>query len=407
VGVLLVSLALPSCAAPLAQNPPRPALESGASPHLTLDGRRLDPAAVDATVERLMQANRVKGLALALIRDGRVTHVRTYGLRDVERNLPLKADTVMYGASLTKATFAYMVMQLVDEGRVDLDRPIGEYLPKPLPEYESYSDLASDPRWRKLTMRMLLDHTPGFANFRFFPPDGPYDEKGKLKLYFDPGSRYAYSGEGILLAQRVLEYGLGLDVGGEMQRRVFDRFGMARTSMTWRDSFAGNVAQGYTTDGTLQEHDQRERVRAPGSMDTTISDWSHFLARVVRGDGLSAGGKAEMIRRQIAIDSAAQFPTLRQGTTDANKAIALGYGLGWGVFETPFGHAFFKEGHDDGTANYALCVEPRRACVLLMSNDVRAEGIFKPLVDHLMGETNLPWKWENYIPYDLAGLPTT
>ena len=55
-------------------------------------------------------------------------------------------------------------------------------------------------------------------------------------LTFDPGTRYAYSGEGINLLQFVLETGVGLDVGREMQRRVFDRFGMKRTSMTWRGS---------------------------------------------------------------------------------------------------------------------------------------------------------------------------
>jgi CubicO group peptidase (beta-lactamase class C family) len=403
-GVLPLGLALLQCAAPLARKPPVSASGAGAALHRTLDGREIAPAALDARVERLMQANRVQGLALAFVEEGQVTLVKTYGWRDLENHLPLLPDTVLYGASLTKATFAYMVMQLVDEGRIDLDRRIGEYLPKPLPEYGKYADLASDPRWSQLTMRILLDHTSGFANFRFFPPDGPpYDPNGKLKLYFDPGTRYAYSGEGILLAQRVLEYGLGLDVGAEMQRRVFDRLGMTRTSMTWQESFGENAAQGYTSEGKRQEHEKRSKVGAAGSMDTTIGDWSRFLAAVVRGEGLSSASKAEMIRRQIAIHSAVQFPTLRPETTTAYEPIALGYGLGWGVFETPFGHAFFKEGHDDGTANYALCVEPRRACILVMSNDVRTEGILKPLVDDLMGPTNLPWKWENYIPYDRAG----
>jgi CubicO group peptidase (beta-lactamase class C family) len=133
-----------------------------------------------------------------------------------------------YGASLTKAAFAYMVMQLVDEGRLELDAPIARYLPKPLPQYPKYADLASDARWERLTPRMLLSHTSGFPNFRFLNPDG------KLDFKFDPGTRYAYSGEGINLLQFVLEAGLGLKVGQEMQRRVFDRFDMKRTSMVWR-----------------------------------------------------------------------------------------------------------------------------------------------------------------------------
>jgi CubicO group peptidase (beta-lactamase class C family) len=374
------------------------------SPVPTLDGRILRAGAIDERVRTQMAANHVPGLALALIRGGHVAYLQTYGLRNVEEKLPLTPDTILYGASLTKATFAYMVMQLVDEHRVDLDRPLAEYLPKPLPDYDDYADLVSDPRWRTLTMRMLLSHTSGFSNFRHLTREG-YDPKAKLTFYFDPGSRFAYSGEGLLLAQRTLERGLSLDVGAEMKRRVFDRFGMTRTSMTWRDSFAANLAEGYTIDEKLQEHDRRDNVSAAGSMDTTITDWSRFLAGVARGEGLSAASKAQMIREQIRIHSAAQFPTLGDDTTRDYDAIKLGYGLGWGEFETPFGHAFFKEGHDEGTANYALCVESRQACILLMSNSVRAEGIFKALVDEFMGDTHLPWKWENYIPYDRPGEP--
>lgn len=396
----LTSAASTDCApaAPAPAAPPSPAAPPPGPPSLrALDGRELRPDAVDARVAALMRANRVEGLALALVQEGQVAYQKAYGTRDRERGLPLTTDTIMYGASLTKATFAYLMMQLVDEGRLDLDRPIATYLPKPLPEYEKYADLAGDERWRRLTARMLLSHTSGFANFRGLEPDK------KLRFHREPGERYGYSGEGINLLQLVLERGLGLDAKAEMRRRVFERFGMARSGLVWRDDFAANVAQGYRLDGSLEEHNRYENVRAAGSLDTTVADWSKFLAGVSRGEGLSARSRAEMLRRQVPIDSVTQFPTLRPEVTDAYAPIKLGYGLGWGVFESPFGPAFFKEGHDDGTANYALCVEPRRACVLLMSNSVRAEGIFKALVDELMGDTRLPWAWEGYTPYDLPG----
>ena len=352
----------------------------------------IEPAAIDATVTRLMASEQVPGLGVALIRDGRVTFVKAYGLRNVEQKLPLKTDTVMYGASLTKATFAYLVMQLVDEGKLDLDKPIAAYLPKPLPEYPRYKDLADDARWQKLTMRMLLSHTTGFANFRFI------EEDRKLRFHREPGERYGYSGEGLLLAQFVLETGLKLDVGAEMQRRIFDRFGMKRSAMTWRDEFAGNLAEGYTQDLKLEPHRRWDKVGVAGSLDTTLEDWATFLAAVSRGEGLSKKAKTEMIRRQIEIDSERQFPTLLPGKTDRWKSIGLGYGIGWGVFESPMGHAFFKEGHDEGTANYALCIEPTRNCVLLMSNSTRAEGIFASLVNELLGEVNLPAEWEGFKP---------
>ncbi len=370
---------------------------AGAQTLQRLDGRPLTPDGIDRTVKGLVQANHVTGLSVALIRDGRVAFLQSYGLRQVEQGLPMTPDTVIYGASLTKATFAWFVMQLVDEGRLDLDKPIGDYLPKPLPDYPKYASLAGDDRWRTLTFRILLDHTSGFANLAWIEPDK------KIHIHRKPGARYGYSGEGMMLAQFVLEEGLHLDVGVEMQRRIFDRFGMAHTGMVWRDTLGTELADRYPAADPPMPHRRRPAVQAAGSMDTTARDWSAFLAAVVRGEGLSPRAKAEMIRRQLEIDSPTQFPTLSDARTDAYRPIQLGYGLGWGVFETPFGHAFFKEGHDDGAANYALCIEPKKACILLLSNSDRAEGIYKALVEALMGDVRLPWKWEGYAPYDGGG----
>ncbi|MEQ1864274.1 MAG: serine hydrolase domain-containing protein, partial [Micropepsaceae bacterium] len=128
-------------------------------------------AAIKAEAARLMAAEQVVGMAVAVIDDGMVLHVGAYGLRNVERKLPLESDTVMYGASLTKAAFAYMILQLVDEGRIDLDASIAKYLKKPLPAYEDYADLAGDERWRKLTARVILNHATGFPNFRWLDDD--------------------------------------------------------------------------------------------------------------------------------------------------------------------------------------------------------------------------------------------
>ena len=194
------------------------------------------------------------------------------------QNAPLTPDTVMYGASQTKATFAWMVMQLIDEGKIDLDRSIALYLPKPLSDYPKYADLASDPRWRQLTFRILLDHTTGLANFYWVEPDG------KLHFHNDPGARFGYSGEGLNLAQFVLENGLGLDVGKEMQRRIFDRFGMTRTAMTWREDLVADDADVFLTTGEAKTHNHRAKPGAAGSMDTTARDWSRFLAAVVNGE---------------------------------------------------------------------------------------------------------------------------
>jgi len=364
-----------------------------AEPIHRLDAEKLTTVQIDAEIARLMKARQVPGLAVALIENGQPVFLKTYGVASVEKKQSLQSDTILYAASLTKLAFTYMVMQLVDEHLIDLDRPIAKYLPKPLPEYEKYADLASDERWRKLTPRILLDHTTGFPNFRFLNRDG------KLDFKFDPGTRYAYSGEGINLLQFVLETGIGLDVGQEMQRRIFDRFDMKRTSMTWREDFALNHADGYDEHGKSEPHDRRESVRAAGSMDTTIQDYANFLAGFLRGEGLSAKARAEMLHPQIAIRSAHQFPTLETSENPAADArIGFSAGLGCVLFRGPFGPVFYKGGHNEWTDNIALGIPAKKRGLLLMSNSILAETIYPALVKFLWGEIGLPWSWEYNSP---------
>lgn len=357
-------------------------------------------AAIDAEVARAMASTGAKGLAVAVIEDGRVAYVKTYGLRNAAGD-PLQTATVMYGASLTKAVFAYTVMQLVEEGVIGLDVPIERYLAKPLPAYTEqdvedryarWSDLAGDERWRKLTARILLTHSPGFSNFGFLEPDG------KLRFHFEPGARYAYSGDGFILLQFVLERGLGLDLGREMQRRVFDRFGMRNTSMIWRPDFRTNLADGWDIEGKTEPHDERSAVRAAGSMDTTIEDFARFAAGFMRGEGLSAGGRAEIVRPQLPITTRTQFPTLQPELPVAERRPDLAAGLGVIAFSGPQGPGFEKGGHNNITGNTWICVERRRACVVLLANDVRAEAAFPGLVRFILGETAAPYDWSKNVP---------
>ena len=366
-----------------------------AAPSAPLAAAPPSSAAIEAEVARAMAATGVQGLAVAVIDDGRVVHVSSHGRRNAAGE-PLTTDTIMYGASLTKAAFAYMVMQLVEEGVIDLDTPIERYLQKPLPEYTEpevedlyarYSDLAGDERWRRLTPRMLLTHATGFANFGFMEPDG------KLRFHFEPGSRYAYSGDGIILLQFVLERGLGLDVGREMQRRVFDPLGMTRTSLKWRDDFAGNLADGWTLEGKTEPHDARSSVRAAGSMDTTIADMARLVAGHIRGDRLSAASWREMVRPQLPVTTRSQFPTLQPELPAAERRPDLQAALGLMTFSGPQGPAFIRGGHNDSTGNVWVCVQRARRCVVLLSNDVRAEAAYPHLVRFVLGETGAPWDW--------------
>src|SRR5213082_2694236 len=109
-----------------------------------LDGSTISPAEIDATVTRLMRAAEVTGVSIAILNDGKIAYLKSYGVADKENGLPLIEDSVMTAASFTKVAFAYLVMQLVDEKILDLDQPVYKYLPKPIPEYPEYKDLAND-----------------------------------------------------------------------------------------------------------------------------------------------------------------------------------------------------------------------------------------------------------------------
>jgi hypothetical protein len=352
------------------------------------------PARIDAEAKRLMQVAHARGMAVAVVDGGKVVHVATYGERNAAGE-PLQTDTVMYAASLTKMAFGHLIAQLAQDKVIDLDASIASALDRPLPDYPAepkkyadYTVLAGDERWRRLTPRLLLNHASGFANFAFLEPDG------KLKFHFDPGSRYGYSGEGLILLQFVLERGLGQDVGTLMQQRVFDRFGMPRTSMMWREDFATNLADGWTAEGTAEPHDERSRVRAAGSMDTTIADMGNFAAGYVSGQGLSASMRRELVRPQLPITTASQFPTLQPELPVAQRRRNLAAGLGVVTFTGPQGAGFYKGGHDDAVGNTLVCVEQGQRCVVILGNDVRAEATFPALVAFVLGDIGVPWQWE-------------
>jgi CubicO group peptidase (beta-lactamase class C family) len=360
-----------------------------------------NPAAIDAAVNKIMTNTHAKGMAVAVIDHGKVEYVHAYGVRN-DKGDPLTTDTVMYGASLTKTVFAYTVMQLVDGGKLKLDTPIKDDLDKPLPtygpdpvfpdKYGPYKDLAGDPRWEKITPRMCLTHSTGFNNFWFIEPDH------KLHIHFDPGTRYSYSGEGMILLQFVIEHGrkaqgLGLDMG-DLTKANFERLGMTRTSLVWRDDFAANLADGWNDEGQPQDHDQRSKVRAAGSMDTTISDFAKFTAALVRGDGLSAASRAELTKPQLHITTAHQFPAFGPELPVKDQHKDLFAGLGVIVFDGPHGHGFYKGGHDGQTANTMVCIEARQRCVVILSNDVRAEAGLADLVRFILGDIGIPYDWE-------------
>jgi hypothetical protein len=258
----------------------------------------------------------------------------------------------------------------------------------------TYRDLTGDERYKKITARMLLSHTAGFPNWRAFTKDR------KLRIYFEPGTRFAYSGEGIDLLQFVVETVTHKPLEELMQQYVFQPLVMTRSKMVWQPQFESDFANGYDEYGRSLGPERRKTADAAGSMQTTIADFTKLVQAVLDGKGLSKQSRADMLKTQIQITSKHEFPSLENATTDANQKIKLSYGLGWGLYWTPDGEAFFKEGHDEGWRNYTVSFMRPKLGIVIMTNSSNGEGVFEYLLERIQANWFTPIEWEGYTPYD-------
>ncbi|HTU33338.1 MAG TPA: serine hydrolase domain-containing protein [Candidatus Acidoferrum sp.] len=362
-------------------------------PIVRLDGSTISPTEIDRAVVQSMDQAHVTGVGIAVFNQHRIAYLKTYGFRDTEKRLPLTPDSIMTAASLSKSAFATMVMGLVHDKIIDLDKPVCEYLPGTLPEYRRYHDLAGDPRYKQITMRMLLDHTSGFPNWRWAMPDK------KLGIYFQPGTRFGYSGEGIDLAQLTVEIVTNRSITELMDERLFRRLGMTRTSMVWEPRFESDFANGYDEQGKSLGPERRQRGDAAGGMQTTLRDYARLVQAVLDRRIPDARSRQAMLSPQIQILSAHEFPSLDTGMNAAgDRAIRLSYGLGWGLFWTPYGKAFFKEGHDDGWRHYVVCFDSPKTGMLIMTNSSNGEDIYDGLLRTVIRDSFTPLDWEGFRP---------
>lgn len=361
-----------------------------------LDGKIISGEEARRIADAQLDADSVAGAQLAILNKGRVVWTHAYGFRDFQNKLPMTPDSNIWAASITKSVFATWVMQQAEQHRIDLDQPLAKMLSRPLSEYGPYKDSATeiinDPNWQLVTPRFLLAHTSGLANFiAYNEPDH------KLRLHFKPGSRFAYSGEGLNLLQFVLEQKLNGPLDIAMQQDLFTPLKMSRTGMVWHEEFATDLALRYDAHGKYIGTTHRDHARAAGSMATTVNDLARFTEALLAGSLLRPSTQAQMFAPQIRIDAAHRFPTLATATSAEGPLVGLAYGVGWGLLtRTPYGPAFFKEGHGDGAENYVICFTSSGTCMLLLTNSDNGELAFRPLLQKLLGDSSTPWDWEGY-----------
>ncbi|WP_340153001.1 serine hydrolase [uncultured Marivirga sp.] len=366
-----------------------------------LDGSKLTLDSLEQKVKLLISKAEVHGLSMTILENNKVSYQNSFGYKNFEDKTVLTDTTSIYGASLSKAVFSVLVMKLVEAGVLDLDTPLESYLPKKIYQYEpqtrwhdDYSDLENDTLYHKITTRMCLSHTSGFPNWRWFEADK------KLRVKFEPGEKYLYSGEGMVYLQVVIEKITGKGLEELAQEKIFTPLEMDNSSFQWQTQYEADFAYGHNKKGELYQKDKDNEPRGPSTLETTASDYALFLEAVLNKKLLSHQSWNEILQPHTRIKSKRQFGPLSNEITDEYDIIQLSYGLGFGLFKTPYRWAAFKEGHGNGFQHYFILFPKTKSGVMLMTNSDNGESIFKYLLELSIKDTFTPWRWENYLPYD-------
>jgi CubicO group peptidase (beta-lactamase class C family) len=177
---------------------------------------------------RLMRIAGVPGVAIAVVDQARPVWSGSFGVKNMLTRDPVREDTLFEAASMTKPVFAYVVMRLADEKRLDLDKPLVAYRPAPNP--------GNDPNLERITARHVLEHSTGLPNWSAEP----------LVTSQPPGSAYSYSGEAFVWLQLVVEQIMGTGLGSVMQAKLFGPAGMSRSSFGWDEGIANALVFGHS-----------------------------------------------------------------------------------------------------------------------------------------------------------------
>ncbi len=371
-----------------------------------LDGSVVEVDSVDKEVQRLMNEANVTGLALTVFDDSEPVYQQTFGYRIKSENRMFEDSTNIYGASLSKAVFGYIVAHLVNDGVLDLDTPLQDYLDTPIPElqfnreWKEYTNLKDDLRYKNITARMCLNHSTGFPNWRWISREGEFTPEGDIEIYFDPGTDYFYSGEGIRLLQVVVEDITGKGLEELAQEIVFAPLKMQNTSYVWQERFWDNYSVGHNRAEESQEKDTEDEAGAAGSMETTPEDYTRFLHHILKLEQQDLPITELLFTPAIRIETKMQFgPQALEKTTKYDN-IELSYGMGWGLLKTPYGFGAFKEGDNGIHKHYTILFPETGKGVMMLTNSENGDRIFKELLEITMRDVYTPWEWENYIPYE-------
>lgn len=356
-------------------------------------------AGFDRFVEQQMALWNAPGLSIAIVQDGQVLLARGYGLRDIERKLPMTAETVQPIASTTKGFTVAALATLVREGRLEWDKPVRDYLP----DFRLHSDHAT----ATVTVRDLVTHRTGLPRHDMVWYGSPltreqlFQRLRHLPLSYEPRARFQYNNlmymTAGLLAGRVA---FGREAPPDAWERVvrtslLEPLGMASTSFTVADlQQAPDHGRGYAIDSderpAPKPYQDLAAMGPTGSLNSNARDMARYLLLLAGGG--TVGGRTlieradlrAMTTAQVALPDPQIWPELA----------APGYGMGWFVGQYR-GHALVEHGGNMPGASTALAFLPERgagvyATINVSSSPLR-DVILYAVVDRLLGLPPVDW----------------
>jgi len=311
--------------------------------------------------ERMIDLN-VPGASIAIIEDGELAYHLATGVSDVESGAPVTGCTLFQGASITKPLFGYFVMTFVEEGLLDLDRPLYEYLP--------YPAIETDERYKKITARMALTHQTGFPNWRTDFPDN------KLFIKFDPGTGFEYSGEGYQYLALVLQEIVGVDAEGLealFQERVAKPAGQYQTQIVPEEDVFQRTAKPHRAGRLVQARSTQlfTKFGAAYGVHSEARDFSKWMISLLNQEGLSAEGYDTYFKPQnVPIPETS--PDRQSGLVD--------YALGFAIYESPFGNVYAHGGNNPGYTSFIILDRAHRWGLVIFTNNNQANTFWLDLI---------------------------
>lgn len=327
---------------------------------------------IRSELEALMRENKVPGLSLVIIENAEITGYMELGLKNAQKKDLINEETLFEAASLSKPVFTYGILKLVENGKLNLDKPLAEYL--------RYSDITNDERINSITARTVLTHTSGFPNWR------PKNES--LKIYFQPGERFSYSGEGFLYLQKVVEHISGLSLEEYIQKNVFIPLGMVHSSFIWSNDT--KKAAGHNADGNPVENQREVPQNAAFTMHTNPLDYAKFVIAILKGVGLNSKTFNEMFRPQIKVQKGSAN-SIENYTGQLSSSVS--WSLGWGIQCTEMGDSFWHWGDNGGFKSFILGSKSSKNAIIIFTNGSNGLTIISKIVKKYMGVSQPALDW--------------